>query len=529
MKAKKILAMLLCLTMLLSTLTACGGDSGSESGSGSSQSSQVEEGGESSEEAEGGEVSAEDFDPAELTMLIVSPMPNEEAYSLIAEEMSKITQEKFNVTMNLMNVTISDYANKMNLTLASGDPLDIFQGFAMYNQFVSMGYMLNLDPYTNLLQDAIDTVGETARQGYYNGSLYSLPIINLGGTGGSAYAFRKDIIDELGIDLADYPTFADLEEVLAMIKEAHPDMTPMMSGGSGATIVLQSDPFSGTTFDGLNNQFCNIDPSDPDAKVEVVVKRDYWKQVAELAWDWAQEGLLGYDELSVDYDNVKAGRAACMNQGNGPAALSEAENTVGMEMVLWEPQNEEKGWISTMNNWSWSLTEYTEHPEQAALVLNELYINPDLSNLLVWGVEDVHYQVVDEENGLVDFMPGENAGNAGYYNLIKDNVPNLYICYEGVFDTPNKYEGYQNWKTERMQVSPYIGFVPDENAYANEATACKNVLDQYSNALWSGQLDPSVAYDQMISELDAAGIETIREELQKQLDAWVAENENEND
>ena len=79
-----------------------------------------------------------------------------------------------------------------------------------------------------------------------------------------------------------------------------------------------------------------------------------------------------------------------------------------------------------------------------------------------------------------------------------------------------------------MQVSPYIGFVPDENAYANEATACKNVLDQYSNALWSGQLDPSVAYDQMISELDAAGIETIREELQKQLDAWVAENENEN-
>lgn len=524
MKAKKFLATLLCLAMLVATFTACGGGSISEtSQSGSSQSSQSEESGETS--ADDGELSAEDFEPVELTMLLVSPMPaNEDAYSDIAAEMNTITQEKFNVTMNLMNVTISDYANKMNLTLASGDPLDIFQGFIMYNQFVSMGYMMDLTPYTNLLQDAFNTVGDTIRQGYYNGALYSLPITNLGATGGSGYAFRKDIIDELGIDLADYPTFADLEEVLVKIKEAYPDMTPMMSGGANSTITIQGDPFTGNTFDGLNNQFCNIDPEDPNAKVEVTVKRDYWKRVAELAWDWAQKGLLGYDELSVDYDNVKAGRAACIIQGNGPLALSEAKNVTGYDMVMWEPQNEKKPWISTMNNWSWSITEYSKYPEQAALVLNEMYVNADLVNPMVWGIEGVDYKVVNEEEKLVDFLDGQNAGNVRYYNLIKDNLPNTYFCYQGVYEEPHKYEAYQNWKSERMRVSPYLGFVPDENAYANEATACKNVLDQYSSALWSGQLDPSVAYDQMIAELDAAGIETIREELQKQLNAWVAEN-----
>lgn len=523
MKARKILAVLLCVTMLLAIFAACGGEgstsSQSESSKGTESSKVLDD-----EASEPSEVTEKDFEHADLTMLIISPMPNEDAYTRIAEEMSKITEEKFNVTMHIMNVTISDYANKLNMSLASGDKLDIFQGFMMYDQFVSMGYMLNLDPYADLYQDALNVVGDTVRQGYYEGSLYSLPIINLGATGGSAYAFRKDIIDELEINLADYTTFADLEPALVKMKEAHPDMTPLMSGGANATISLQDDPFTGKYYDGLSNGFCSIDPSDPDAKVEITVKRDSWKKQAELAWDWAQKGLIGYDELSIDYDNIKAGRAIGMVQGNGPAAIQEAESVSACPMELWEPQTGEKAYITTNNAWSWSITEYTEYPEQAVLVLNELYKNADLINLLVWGVEGEHYQVVDEEEGLVDFLEGENPGNAGYYNLIKDNIPNLYLAYESVSDVPNKYKAYQNWKTDRMQISPYLGFTSNQDAYANEATACKNILDQYTVALMSGQLDPSVAYDQMISELDAAGIETIREKIQSQLDAWVAEN-----
>ena len=522
MKAKRAISLALCLLMVLSVLTACGTK---QTPAATNAPTAAPAGTTAQGEQTPAETpTAQQFEHADLTMLIISPMPNEDAYNRIAEEMSKITEEKFNVTMHIMNVTISDYANKMNMTLASGDPLDIFQGFTMYNQFVSMGYMLDMTPYMDLCQDALNVVGDTAKQGYSNGKLYSLPIINLGATGGDSYAFRKDIIDELGIDLTQYKTFPELEEVLAKIKEAHPELTPMMSGGSKATLTMIGDMINGKYYDGLGTSFVSIDPADSNAKVEVNVKRAYWKQVADLAWDWAQKGLVGYDEISVDYDNVKAGRAAVIQQGNGPTALSEANSVCGYEMVLWQPQIDAKPYIITNNVWSWCITEYTEHPEQAMLVLNELYINPELSNLLVWGVEGEHYQFADKEKDLVTFLDGENPGNAKYYNLIKDNIPNLYICYEAVYDIPNKYEAYQNWKTERMQVSPYLGFVPNEDAYANEATACKNILDQYTVALLSGQLDPSVAYDKMISELDAAGIETIREQVQLQLDAWIAEN-----
>lgn len=520
MKSKKLVAILLCLAMILTTLTACSGNEGSSE----NNSSQSSESGISSSEVSEGEISADDLEPLDITMLMVSPMPNEDAYADIEAEMSKITQEKYNVTMHIMGVSIPDYTNKMNLALASGDKLDLFQGFTMYNQFVSMGYMLNLDPYEDLYQDALEVVGDTAVQCFYNGSRYGLPIINFGTNGGDAYAFRKDIIDELGIDLTDYPTLADLEEVLVMIKEAYPDVTPIMSGGAAPSLRPVGDPFSGVYFDGLGNTFVNIDPTDPDAKVEVNVKRDYYKQLIDLAWDWAQKGLIGYDEISGDMDNVKAGKSAALYIGDGPAVTTEASASGGQEMVVWTPQNMNRALISTNNVWTWCVTEYTPDPERAIMILNELYLNADLSNLLVWGIEGVDYQVVDEEQGLVDFIDGQNQSNVRYFNMIKDNIPNLYLCYQGVHDIPNKYKAYQDWKTNKMEVSPYLGFVPDEDAYANESAACTNVINQYTAALQSGQMNPDEGYDRMIQELDAAGIETIREEIQKQLDAWVAEN-----
>lgn len=515
MKGKKILIAVLCLAMIISVMAGCA--------SKNTDASQPTAAASESSAAEQTTEAAKQFEHADITMVIVSSVPNEEAYSRIAEEMSKITEEKFNVTMHIMNVTLSDYTTKMNMALAAGDTIDLFQGFSQYDQYVSMGYMLDLTPYTDLLQDAIETVGDTVRQGYTNGQLFSLPIINLGGTGGDAYGFRKDIIDELGIDLTQYKTLPELEEVLVKIKEAYPSMTPMMSGSYNSTIMSQGDPINGRYFDNLNNSFVHIDPSDPDAKVTVIMKEEYWKEMAELAWDWAQKGLVGYDEIAIDFDNVKAGRAAVAFTGDGPNALAEIENNSGCEMVLWEPQIENKPYITTMNVWSWSITEYTKYPEQAALVLNELYINPDLSNLLVWGIEGEDYQFADEEKSLVTFLDGEDQSTVRYFNYIKDNVPNLYICYESA-SNPDLYEGYQEWKSERMWISPYLGFTPDADAYVNEAAACQNVLDQYRRALLSGQLDPSVAYDEMIAKLDAAGIETIREQVQLQLDAWIAEN-----
>ena len=68
-----------------------------------------------------------------------------------------------------------------------------------------------------------------------------------------------------------------------------------------------------------------------------------------------------------------------------------------------------------------------------------------------------------------------------------------------------------------------FGLVWDNSEVLNEVTACNNVVEKYRAGLLTGCLDPETAIPQMNQELDAAGINTIIEAKQAQLDAWLAE------
>ena len=42
-------------------------------------------------------------------------------------------------------------------------------------------------------------------------------------------------------------------------------------------------------------------------------------------------------------------------------------------------------------------------------VLNEMYSNPDVANLLIYGIEGKYYEFVDKEKGLIDYPEGVTA------------------------------------------------------------------------------------------------------------------------
>ena len=132
--------------------------------------------------------------------------------------------------------------------------------------------------------------------------------------------------------------------------------------------------------------------------------------------------------------------------------------------------------------------------------------------------------MIDEEQGIVDFLEGEHMGNVKYYNYIKDNIPNCYLCYVGANEKADKWALYEKFKEENIVVSPYLGFALDQTPIQNEVTACRNILDKYMVGLLSGQLDPNTEYDKMISELETAHIDDIVIEAQRQLDEWIAQN-----
>ena len=55
-----------------------------------------------------------------------------------------------------------------------------------------------------------------------------------------------------------------------------------------------------------------------------------------------------------------------------------------------------------------------------------------------------------------------------------------------------------------------------------QMAALNNVADSYCNALLTGALDPDTALPEFISRLKAAGIDVLREDVQRQYDEWKA-------
>ena len=524
---KKLLALLLAVLLALTALAGCtSAEGGKETTTASAKDGTEKDTAEAEttegESAEAG-ASGDGFsEHADLKMLFIGPMPlSDEAVTRLSAAISKITEEKFNASVELVSTTFSDFTNKLNMMLATGDQIDIFQPLGELQNYAAQGYLLDMKPYSDLYADAAALVGDYMKGGEIDGAQYCIPNTAQGTTGGDAYFFRKDVYDELDLGslLKDCKTLPDLEAVLQKIKD-NTDYVPLI-GTSGDPIARsQGDPINGKMYQGLNN-FCYVDPDEPDV-VKAYALRDNYKDMADLAWDWAQKGLTGYDEVGNNLELFKAGRMAMVYYGNSPVIEFEGFSVTGMEVEVWQAQLD-KPWANTMTGWGYCVPSYCEAPEQAIAVINEFFINPDLTNILEWGEENVDYVVVDQEKGLVSFPEGMHMGNVGFYNYVKDSVANQFITYESVNE-----EGYhklqQEFQKNGVNPSPYIGFSFDASNVVNEISACTNVNDKYVSGLINGLLDPEENFQQYIDELKANGIQNIIDETQRQLDAWLQEN-----
>ena len=50
-------------------------------------------------------------------------------------------------------------------------------------------------------------------------------------------------------------------------------------------------------------------------------------------------------------------------------------------------------------------------------VLNEIYTNPELANICINGIEGTHFEIKDEEKGIVGFPEGVDGTTTGYPSL----------------------------------------------------------------------------------------------------------------
>jgi putative aldouronate transport system substrate-binding protein len=157
-------------------------------------------------------------------------------------------------------------------------------------------------------------------------------------------------------------------------------------------------------------------------------------------------------------------------------------------------------------------------------ILNEMYINPKLANILANGVENIHWKLVNKKNRTIDYPKGLSVTTSGYPASAWE-WPNEMITYIWADSKPTLWKDTVEFNKNAIS-SPLSGFTWNNKNVLSEIASCNTVVQKYKNALECGELDPSVYIPRFIHELKVAGVDTIIEEKQRQVDLWLEDQNN---
>lgn len=496
---KKVIASLLAAGVAASMLTACGG-SGSSSGS--------------------------EYDQVVYAYATFNNIPTNEALDEVEEAINVITREKIGAEITLKPIAIADYSQSVSLSLQGGEKIDIMESLGDFNNYLSTGMALDISELIDsCAAETKELVGEEWLAACeYNGGLYGIPDYKPMALT-PMIIYREDVAEELGLDMSAVSSMEDLTEIFAQVKAAKPDMTPLAIVETGNVGVFNL-PYGVDYLSDDYNQPVGVLMGD-DMTVQDFYSTDFFKDKAAMVRDWYNNGYLMKDAATTTSTSTEL--MASGNYFGWIAAYSYPEEDTAASFVAQcggyplAAKTLDKAYLTTggINSISWMLAANTDVPEAAMKFLNLTYTDPEIANLIIWGIEGRDY--VLDENGNAAYPEGQDATTVPYTAQISCGiVGNQFIQYLPVGSSYDSLE----WELEQNKaadVSPAMGFSFDSSNYTTQYTAVRNVLTQYLPGIFCGSVDPETEIPKMVEALNAAGYQDILNAKQEQLDAWLAQ------
>lgn len=330
-----------------------------------------------------------------------------------ADPVAKYLEQVTGYKVSYEALPIENDDDKLNLLMANKEPYDILKiNGSQYNRLASQGALEPLDELLDKYGQTLKAVNksETFENAKIDGKIYGIPENHPRTFVGNSLAVRQDLLDELGMQV---PTTTDeLYNLLKAVKEKK-------------GII----PFSG--YDGIvytiAGAFGVITPfEEADGKLQHRLDNAGMKQYLEFMNKLYEEGLLDQEwpvnkEATVQ-EKFAAGKAAVITYGWGMASKTK----LALEKTF--PNTEItvigalKGPDGKIGNWaegggvSWyiAIPKWSKHKEEAMKYLN-MKVQPDIFKGLSIGEEGVNFKV---DNGqLSPILPkfNEDRGNADWF------------------------------------------------------------------------------------------------------------------
>ncbi|WP_337101853.1 ABC transporter substrate-binding protein [Paenibacillus sp. YIM B09110] len=513
-KAFKILLVTALLTVILAACSSNNGNNESNSSNAGNGGNPTNDAGQTTE---GSNEAIKDPYDLTLALPIFGAVPADIAE--VQAEVNKITQAEINTTVTLLPISIGAWGQQLNLMNSGGEKLDLYFTFGQgYSYAVAQGTVKELDELlAKYGQGIVEAVGEdNMKAAVINGKIYSVPVTGVYASV-PGIAMRKDLIEKYNIDITSIKSLQDLDSIFQTIKDNEPNIAPLASGLSSPLEFYRS-------FDRLGDRYGVLPGYDNGFKIENYYESAEYADLLNMAHKWYKAGYINKDAATTQtnpVDLVKAGKAFSYMIKSEPGTEAGNSRQAGTEVVVVNLMPNAYSTTSDLLTGLYSIAQHSENPERAMMMLNLMYTNSKLANLLVWGIEGKHYVKTSETQ--IEYPEGINPSNVGY-NMQAWLLGNPLITYVNSSQAADHWEQVKEFNANAVK-SKALGFAFNQDPVKNEITALNNVVEQYRKVLESGTVDPADKLKEFNDKLKAAGLDKVMTEKQKQLDEWVTANQ----
>lgn len=505
----KILAAILAAASVSMSLAGCSGDDTTSSGAASTGSeTSTESSAEESSAAASGET-------VNLSWIQIGPQPND--LQMVTDAMNEYSKEKINVTCDYTYLDWGIYSDRMKAMIQGGEYFDIMflNGSTVYTQPAETGRLAALEDYLSEVPELEEFTPDSLWEGVtYKGHIYAVPTYK-DSSCTNYWAWDKPTVDALGIPYEEIKTFADLDPWLYTVQDAINNGTADSAIGQYA-LYLTNTGLNGfapvDTYDlNVDSIYLGANIEKADGQVVRILEQPDVMENLKLLHKWYNDGIINpdaptataaptaktvffaqaYPGAEVGYA-LSAGRDVVMNVGEGPM------------YTTWTVQG-------SLN----AISSSSEHIVESLKYLELCNLDPTMRNMLAYGVEGTHW--TDNGDGTItrDEVKQSDYGPATYsqatFFTMSPITPN----------TADQWTQVQDW-VEGSAESPYLGFMFDSAPVATELAACQALYAQYAPEIITGARDPETTVPEYYAAMDAAGLQTVQDEMQRQLDEFMA-------
>lgn len=460
--------------------------------------------------ATGSSTAAPKGDPVEITWMVRNEEPKN--YEAVMAKLNEKLLADLNMTLNMRFIAPGDYQQKMELAYAGDDSWDLcftaawgglnYVGAAGKNAYLPLDDLLAANA-PNLMKELPSQFWDGIK---VNGKTYAM--INyqvMYDQGGQQ--LRKDIVDEMKIDVNSIKTYEDLTKVLTDVQAKYPDSYATRGGGPNN---LQANFHDKHITLLMGAPFLSYDPDTKKISNSLYFEKNM--PAFNAFRTWHTTNLQPADAATLKDENtlLKQGMLFNRYQRLKPGAETQVKNNTGLEWYViptGEAFIDTAGVQSTLT----AVNTNSKNPEKAIQLYDYFWGNPEAFNMLVYGIEGTDYTL---ENGKYKRIDGGYAAPAWM-------LGNQFNAYVNVADDDNIWDETKKGNDAAV-IDPLFGFVPDRKPVETELATCEAVMAEYKDILSYGLKDPEPTINELMAKLESAGLEKVTTEMQTQLDAWLA-------